>query len=96
MGQVAARIERLLEDSVGDAFARVFGGAIVPAESSPLLRSGLPTVSRTLAGDRFLAPTATSLPLSASDFREGGADPLQTFFQHLAAYISRTGLADLR
>ena len=26
------RIERKLEDSVGDAFARVFGSSIVPAE----------------------------------------------------------------
>ncbi len=32
------RIERKLEASVGDAFARVFGGSIVPQEIEALLR----------------------------------------------------------
>ena len=32
------RIERKLEDTVGDAFARVFGGSIVPQEVEELLR----------------------------------------------------------
>ena len=33
------RFERKLEDSVGNAFARVFGGSIVPQEVEAMLRS---------------------------------------------------------
>ncbi len=32
------RIERKLESTVGDAFARVFGGSIVPQEVEAMLR----------------------------------------------------------
>ncbi|PRC60940.1 hypothetical protein C6A85_14435, partial [Mycobacterium sp. ITM-2017-0098] len=36
--QRVGRFERKLEDKVGDAFARVFGGSIVPQEVESLLR----------------------------------------------------------
>ena len=32
------RLERMLEDGVSDAFARVFGGSVVPQEVEALLR----------------------------------------------------------
>ena len=86
------RIERLLEDSVGDAFAR-FGGAIA-GRSRVLLRSEASDGVRTLAGDRFWRPTTTSLPSNASDFEKVSADQdltADTFAQHLAAYIHEQG-----
>ena len=50
------RIERKLEDSVGDAFARMFGGSIVPQEIEALLRREASDGVQALPGDRFLAP----------------------------------------
>ncbi len=91
---LAARIERMLEDSVGDAFARVFGGAIVPAEVESLLRSEASDGVRTLSGDRFLAPNDYVITLSASDFEKVSADQdltADTFAKHLAAYIHEQG-----
>ena len=50
------RIERKLEDSVGDAFARVFGGSIVPQEVEALLRREASDGVQKLPGEVFLAP----------------------------------------
>ncbi len=52
------RIERRLENTVGDAFARVFGGSIVPpAEVEAALRREASAGVQTLPGDKFfLAP----------------------------------------
>jgi hypothetical protein len=91
---LAARIERLLEDSVGDAFARVFGGSIVPAEVESLLRREASDGVRTLPGDRFLAPNDYVITLSESDFERVSADrdlTADTFAKHLAAYIHEQG-----
>ena len=46
----------------GDAFARVFGGPIVPQEIESLLRREASDGVRRLAGERFWLPTTTSLP----------------------------------
>lgn len=56
------RIERMLEDGVGDVFARVFGGSIVPQELEALLRREASDGMRTLPGERFPPPTSTSSP----------------------------------
>ena len=56
------RIERKLESTVGDAFARVFGGSIVPQEVEAMLPEADAGV-RELAGGRiFWRRTTTSLP----------------------------------
>ena len=91
---LAARIERMLEDGVGDAFARVFGGSIVPAEVESLLRRQASDGVRALPGDRFLAPNEYVITLSASDFQKVSADrdlTADTFAKHLAADIHEQG-----
>ena len=88
------RIERKLEDSVGDAFARVFGGSIVPAEVESLLRREASDGVRTLPGERFLAPNDYVITLSGSDFEKVSADrdlTADTFAKHLAHYIQEQG-----
>ena len=91
---LAARIERLLEDGVGDAFARVFGGAIVPQEVEALLQREASDGVQKLAGDRFLAPNEYVISLGTSDFDKVSADrdlTADTFAKHLAGYIHDQG-----
>ena len=61
------RIERKLEDSVGDAFARVFGGSIVPAEVESLLRQAASDGVRALRDERVVAPNDCIMPLASSE-----------------------------
>ncbi len=57
------RFERKLENTVGDAFARVFGGSIVPQEVESLLRREADSGAREIPGRRIFGPrTTTSLP----------------------------------
>ncbi len=52
-GGLVQRIERKLENTVGDAFARVFGGSIVPAEVEAALRREASAGVQTLPHERF-------------------------------------------
>jgi hypothetical protein len=91
---LAARIERLLEDGVGDAFARVFGGSIVPQEVEALLQREASDGVKKLAGGRFLAPNEYVLTLGTSDFNIVSADrdlTADTFAKHLTSYIHDQG-----
>ncbi|MEI6699380.1 MAG: DUF3662 domain-containing protein, partial [Mycobacteriaceae bacterium] len=84
------RIERKLEDSVGDAFARVFGGSVVPQEVEALLRREAFDGVQTLPGEVFLAPNDYVITLSVSDFQKISADrelTAEAFAKHLAGYI---------
>jgi len=84
------RIERKLEVTVGDAFARVFGGSIVPEEVEALLRREAADGTRPLQGDRLLAPNEYIITLGMHDYQKVGADPDLTsdaFAKQLAAYI---------
>src|SRR5271155_5006648 len=88
------RIERKLEVSVGDAFARVFGGAIVPQEVEAMLRREAAEGIRPVAGDRLLAPNEYIITLGMHDYQKVGADPDLTsdaFAKHLARYIGEQG-----
>ncbi len=88
------RLERMLEDGVGDAFARVFGGSIVPQEVESLLRREASDGVQTLPGDRFLAPNEYVITLGASDFGKVRADrdlTADAFAKHLAGYIREQG-----
>ena len=62
------RIERKLEVTVGDAFARVFGGSIVPQEIEALLRREAADGVRPLQGNRLLAPNEYIITLGVHDF----------------------------
>ena len=89
MGLVG-RFERKLEDTVGDAFARVFGGSIVPQEVEALLRREADTESREVHGGRVLAPNDYVITLSVPDYQKVSADPdltSTTFAKHLEGYI---------
>jgi len=88
------RIERKLEDAVGDAFARVFGGSIVPQEVEALLRREASDGVQTLPGEVFLAPNDYVITLGMSDFQKISADrelTAEAFAKHLAGYIQEQG-----
>ncbi|WP_322858246.1 DUF3662 and FHA domain-containing protein [Mycobacterium europaeum] len=87
---LAARIERKLEATVDNAFARVFGGSIVPQEVEALLRREARDGVQRLHGNRFLAPNEYIITLGRHDFEKVGADPDLTsgaFARYLADYI---------
>ncbi|KZS77604.1 hypothetical protein A4G29_13550 [Mycobacterium kansasii] len=88
------RIERKLESTVGDAFARMFGGSIVPQEVEALLRREAADGVRSLEGNRLLAPNEYIITLSVHDSEKLGADPDLTskaFARYLADYIQEQG-----
>jgi hypothetical protein len=88
------RIERKLEETVGDAFARVFGGSIVPQEVEALLRREAAEGIRPVAGNRLLAPNEYIITLGRHDYQKVGADPDLTsdaFAKQLAGYIGEQG-----
>lgn len=63
----AQRFERRLQGMVGDAFARVFGGSVVPQEVAQALLREADDNARPLAGDRVLAPNRYTVTLGAAD-----------------------------
>ncbi|CAN5809820.1 DUF3662 domain-containing protein [soil metagenome] len=88
------RFDRKLESTVGDAFARVFGGSIVPQEVEGMLRREAADGVRSLQGGRLLAPNEYVITLSVSDFEKVQADSVltsNTFARHLGGYISDQG-----
>lgn len=93
MGLVG-RFERRLESSIGDAFARVFGGAIVPQEVEAMLQGEAAAKVRQLGGGHILAPNAYVITLSVPDYQKVSADPDLTstsFARHLEGYIHDQG-----
>ena len=88
------RIERKLESTLGDAFARVFGGSIVPQEVEAMLHREADAGVRELAGGRILAPNDYVITLSVPDYQKVSADPdltSTTFAKHLEGYIHEQG-----
>ncbi|MET0900842.1 MAG: FhaA domain-containing protein [Mycobacterium sp.] len=88
------RLDRKLESTVGDAFARVFGGSIVPKEVEGMLRREAADGVRSLQGGRLLAPNEYVITLSVPDHDKVLADPdltADTFAKHLGGYISEQG-----
>jgi hypothetical protein len=61
------RFERRLQGMVGDAFARVFGGSVVPQEVAQALQREADDNARPLAGGRVLAPNRYTVTLGATD-----------------------------
>ncbi|MEO7195749.1 MAG: DUF3662 and FHA domain-containing protein [Pseudonocardiaceae bacterium] len=66
MGKVQ-RFERRLQGMVGDAFARVFGGSVVPQEVAQALQREAEDNARPLAGGRVLAPNRYTVTLGPAD-----------------------------
>ena len=88
------RFDRKLESTVGDAFARVFGGSIVPEEVEGMLRREAADGVRALQGGRLLAPNEYVITLSTSDYQQVVADTdltSDTFAKHLGGYIGEQG-----
>ena len=88
------RFERKLESTVGDAFARVFGGSIVPQEVEAMLRREADNGARDVLGGRILAPNDYVITLSVPDYHKVSADPdltSTTFAKHLEGYIHEQG-----
>jgi len=71
---IGQRLNRKLEELVGNSFARVFGGNVVPQEvAQALQREGEQNV-RELAGGRLLAPNYYVVQLGASDHQNFAGD----------------------
>ena len=91
---IVDRFERKLESTVGDTFARVFGGSIVPQEVEGILQREADAGSHDVGGGRILAPNDYVITLSASDFDKVRADPdltPTTFARYLEGYIRDQG-----
>src|SRR6202051_94054 len=91
---IVQRIERKLEVTVGDVFARVFGGAIVPQEVENALTREASDGVQTLEGGHLLAPNEYLITLSEPDFAKPVADPdltSDTFAKHLVGFIHDQG-----
>lgn len=88
------RFDRKIESTVGDAFARVFGGSIVPQEVEGMLRRESADGVRSLQGGRLLAANEYVITLSVPDYEKVQADPdltADTFAKHLGGYIGEQG-----
>ncbi|WP_176112824.1 MULTISPECIES: FhaA domain-containing protein [unclassified Mycobacterium] len=91
---IVQRFERKLEDVVGDAFARVFGGSIVPQEVQASLRREAADGVRSAGQGRLLAPNEYFVLLSTGDHEKAADDrdlDPDTFAEHLREYIRDQG-----
>ncbi|MGB8403548.1 MAG: DUF3662 domain-containing protein, partial [Mycobacterium sp.] len=88
------RFERKLETTVGNAFARVFGGPIVPQEVEAMLCREAESGVREVGGGRILVPNQYIITLSSTDFEKVNADPDLTptaFAKHLGGFLHERG-----
>jgi hypothetical protein len=88
------RFDRKLESTVADAFARVFGGSILPEELERMLCREATDGVRTLQGGQLLAPNEYVITLAEPDYQKLIADPdltSDTFAKHLAGFIADQG-----
>jgi len=87
----AQRFERRLQGMVGDAFARVFGGSVVPQEVAQALQREADDNARPLAGGRVLAPNRYTVTLGAADHDRLAGDELRVIRMlkgHLQSYLA--------
>lgn len=91
---IVQRFERKLEEVVGDAFARVFGGSIVPQEVQASLRREAADGVRSAGQGRLLAPNEFFVLLSTADHEKAADDRdlnPDTFAELLREYIRDQG-----
>lgn len=65
--KIVQRFERKLQGAVGDAFARVFGGSVVPAEVEAALKAEAFDHIQELEGGHLLAPNSYVITINSSD-----------------------------
>ncbi|WP_024801357.1 DUF3662 and FHA domain-containing protein [Nocardia sp. BMG51109] len=91
---IVSRFERRLQGAVGDAFARVFGGSVVPQEvEAALQREAIDRVTE-LDGGHLLAPNSYVITINTSDLQELDADHELTsraFAKHLQDFLREQG-----
>jgi hypothetical protein len=80
---------------VGDAFARVFGGSVVPQEVAQGLQREAEDNARPLAGGRVLAPNRYTVTLGAADHDRLAGDGPRVVKLHPQAH-RRAGVGYLR
>ncbi|OZF37804.1 peptide-binding protein [Rhodococcus sp. 14-2483-1-1] len=91
---IVQRFERKLQGAVGDVFARVFGGGVVPAEVEAALQQEASDLVRPLDGGHYLAPNSYVITINSSDHDELAGDrelTVKAFSRHLDDYIRDQG-----
>ena len=91
---IVQRFERKLQGAVGDVFARVFGGGVVPQEVEAALQQEAADRVRPLEGGHQLAPNSYVITINTSDHDELAADrdlTVKAFSRHLGDYIRDQG-----
>eukprot|EP01133_Synstelium_polycarpum_P021142 gene21142-25399_t len=88
------RCRRYLPRAVGDAFARVFGGGVVPQEVEAALQQEARDRVEHLGGGILLAPNNYVITINNSDHEELAADrelTTKAFSRHLQDFIRDQG-----
>ncbi|MEV0682417.1 FhaA domain-containing protein [Nocardia sp. NPDC050378] len=91
---IVSRFERRLQSAVGDVFARVFGGSVVPQEVEAALQREAADRIQDLEGGHQLAPNSYVITINESDFGKLDADhdlTTKAFAKHLQDYIREQG-----
>ncbi|OYD67427.1 DUF3662 and FHA domain-containing protein [Rhodococcus sp. OK302] len=91
---IVQRFERKLQGAVGDAFARVFGGGVVPQEVEAALQQEARDRVEHLGGGILLAPNHYVITINNSDHEELAADrdlTIKAFSRHLQDFIRDQG-----
>ncbi|APE32653.1 peptide-binding protein [Nocardia mangyaensis] len=91
---IVSRFERRLQGAVGDVFARVFGGSVVPQEVEAALQREAADRVQDLEGGHLLAPNSYVITINESDHGKLDADhdlTTKAFAKHLQDYIREQG-----
>ncbi|QLY31086.1 DUF3662 and FHA domain-containing protein [Nocardia huaxiensis] len=96
---IVSRFERRLQGAVGDVFARVFGGSVVPQEVEAALQREAGDSLQDLGGGHLLASNSYVITINESDLNQliqgdGQADHdlmVRAFAKHLQDYIREQG-----
>ncbi|WP_454194407.1 FhaA domain-containing protein [Nocardia sp. Marseille-Q1738] len=91
---IVSRFERRLQGAVGDVFARVFGGNVVPQEVEAALQREAADHVQELGGGHLLAPNSYVITINSSDHEQLDADhdlTTRAFAKHLQDYIREQG-----
>ncbi|QBJ96552.1 DUF2662 domain-containing protein [Rhodococcus sp. ABRD24] len=91
---IVQRFERKLQGAVGDAFARVFGGGVVPQEVEAALQREATDRVQQLDGGHLLAPNSYVITINNSDHEKLASDhelTVKSFARHLEGFIREQG-----